>query len=92
MNPINIILGLTPLEIQSEGDKYLYSILRIAALKQITRNWLDVNPPSVNNWKKTIEEIKEMERITYKMRNREDQFNMNWRKWVWDMHEQEGDA
>ena len=82
LHPINILLGIIPFEIQREGDKYLFTILRIAALKQITRKWLDANPPSSNDWEKTIEEIKEMERITYKMNNREDEFMRNWSKWT----------
>ena len=73
LHPINILLGIIPLEIHREGDKYLYTILRIAALKQITRKWLDAKPPSSNNWKTT--EI-------YKMRNHEDEFKRNWSKWV----------
>ena len=82
LHPINILLGIIPFEIHKEGDKYLFTILRIAALKQITRKWLDANSPSINDWEKTIEEIKEMERITYKMRNREDELKRNWCKRV----------
>ena len=88
LHPINILLGIIPLEIHREGDKYLYTILRIAALKQITRKWLDAKPPTINNWKITVEDIKEMERITYKMRNREDEFKRNWSKWASQINEE----
>lgn len=33
LHPINILLGTMPFEIQKEGDKYLFTILRIATLK-----------------------------------------------------------
>lgn len=82
LHPLNIILGIIPAEIESRGDKYLYTIIRIAALKQITWNWMNVKAPSINVWKLTVEDIKEMERITYKLRNREDEFMRFWSKWV----------
>uniref|UniRef100_A0A8C5BXC6 Reverse transcriptase domain-containing protein n=1 Tax=Gadus morhua TaxID=8049 RepID=A0A8C5BXC6_GADMO len=69
--PKCFILGVTPDELISERDKYLFRILRIAAMKQITRNWLKPTPPSFKNWKSNINNILEMERITYITRNLE---------------------
>jgi len=40
LQPVNLVLGIIPSAIDKERDKYLYTILRIAALKQITQNWL----------------------------------------------------
>lgn len=55
--------------------------MRVAALKQITRNWMNVKSPSMNAWKLTLEDIKEMERITYELRNEEDEFIRYWIIW-----------
>lgn len=77
----SIILGISPTEVTSEIDRYLYRILRIAALKQITRNWLKPTPPSFNNWKSTVNNIQEMERITYRIRNQEPEYQRRWNRW-----------
>lgn len=45
-----MVLNIIPLEIKREGDKYLYTLIHIAALKQITQHWLHVKPPSINTW------------------------------------------
>ncbi len=49
LQPSNIVLDTIPLETEREGDKCLYTITGIAALKQITRNWLDIKSPSIGN-------------------------------------------
>lgn len=84
LNPINIILGKSPPELTQEIDKYLYRILRTAALKQITRNWLKPLTPPHQKWKETVQEIMEMERITFRIRNKESEFNKRWNKWIND--------
>ena len=80
--PKCFILGVTPDELISERDKYLFRILRIAAMKQITRNWLKPTPPSFKNWKSNINNILEMERITYITRNLEIEFLKRCNKWL----------
>ena len=54
LNPIYIILGKSPPELMQEIDQYLYRVLRIAALKQVTRIWLKPSSPSAQKWKVII--------------------------------------
>ena len=51
-------------------------------MKQITRNWLKPTPPSFKNWKSNINNILEMERITYITRNLEIEFLKRCNKWL----------
>ncbi len=74
LEPKHLILGVTPTELTTEKDRYMYKILEITALKQITRNWLKPTPPSFNKWKSTVNGIIEMERTTYKVRNQEQEY------------------
>lgn len=81
-NPIYIIIGKSPPELIQERDQYLQGVLRIAAMKHIMRNWLKTVSPSVQRWRLTIKGISEMESITYRVRNKETEYNRLWFKWV----------
>lgn len=59
LQPPKIFPGITSAEIKVEGDKYVFSIICIAALKQ-NYTELDVKSPSIKVWELTAEEIKEM--------------------------------
>ena len=75
-------LGISPPELTLEIDRYLYRILRIAAMKQITRNWLKPTPPLFNNWKANVNSMLEMERITFRITNQEQEHLKRWHKWI----------
>lgn len=47
-----------------------YRILRSAAMTQIVQRW------------RTIQEISDTERITYRVRNEEPEYKRRWVKWV----------
>ena len=78
LQPPSIVLGIIP------SDQTNICIQQYAKThsKQITQNWTDIKSPAINAWKRTAEEIREMERITYRLRNREEEFIRNWSKWV----------
>ena len=60
LNPEHMFLGRTPHTLVLQNDKYLFRILRITALKQMTRNWLKPLAPQISNWEETINEIYSM--------------------------------
>ena len=78
-----IILGQSPPELIQEIFT-VYRILRTAALKQETRNWLKPSSPPYQECKETVQEIVEIERIMFQFRNKEIEFNrrLNKRKIV----------
>ena len=61
MQPENILLNICPPDLISEADRYLFRILRITALKQITRNWKQQYGPKIENWLSTVKEVHTME-------------------------------
>lgn len=73
----NVLLGILPRKMKKE-EQYLYWILRITALKQITRNWKTTKLSNIKSWFETIEKIQLMERLTYKLNNREAEFQNKW--------------
>lgn len=75
-----VLLGKTVDEIQNENDKYLLRILHIAALKQITRNWLQRTCPSIVKWKETVQQIYQMKELTHKIRGNLKLFENRWSK------------
>lgn len=63
-------------------DQYLVKILLIAAKKAITKNWLKTEPPNHKQWLALVEEILEMEKLTYKLKMKEESFATDWEKWL----------
>lgn len=63
-------------------DKYLYTILTVAAKKAITRCWLLPEPPATSEWINIVNEIYVMESITFSIRLRRNTFVKLWSKWV----------
>ena len=58
------LCNLTRENVQYE-DEYLVKILLAAAKKAITRKWYREDPPTWRNCLDTVEEIINMERLTY---------------------------
>lgn len=66
-------------------DRYLIKILLVTCKKTITRRWYKTEPPAVNEWLEIIREVHNMERMTYRLRMKENVFVTKWEKWSrWD--------
>ena len=74
LGPEHIILRMTPSQISLTPNRHMYRILRIVAIKQITKNWLKPDVTQITKWKAAIKEMYNMKRITYRIRNRCDVF------------------
>lgn len=61
--------------------KYLFRIMISAAKKGITRRWLHTDPPMVEEWLDTINDIYQMEKITHLVKLQMDKFSRSWSKW-----------
>ena len=58
------ILGIkTNLKINAR-DRYIFKMLSLTALKQVTRLWKQAKSPDLQAWYKTIEQTLEMEKLT----------------------------
>ena len=64
------------------GDQYLVKILLVAGKKAITRNWLKTDIPDYDQWRTILDNIHDMEHLTFKLRLREDLFQKRWEKWL----------
>lgn len=73
----NAILGIRPRGLEKE-HLHLFWVFRITALKQITRNWKKVEPPTTDMWLESIEEMRSMEKITYRINNKENVYDKKW--------------
>jgi len=65
-----------------DKDKYLLKILLASCRKAITRKWLQVDPPTKDQWLGIVNEIYSMERLTFTLRLKFDKCNMLWEKWT----------
>ena len=65
----------------TKEDQCLVKIILAASKKTITKNWLKIDRPSTKQWLSIVEEIKEMEKLTYKLKIKEELFVRNWVKW-----------
>lgn len=62
--------------------KYLFRILIIACKKTVTRHWLLPDPSTLEKWIECVNEIYQMERLTFSLRLQMDRFVVLWSKWV----------
>ena len=76
LGPEYKIPGKTPSQISLTPERYMYRILRTAAIKQVSKNWLKPDVLQITKWKETMKEIYNMERITYRISNCCDVFEL----------------
>src|SRR4029434_5463746 len=69
-------------ECVARDDLYLVKILLTASRKTITKNGLKADMPQCKQWLSIIEEIQGMEKLTYKLKLKEELFARNWGKWI----------
>ena len=65
-----------------EKDRYLTKVLLVTSKKAITRNWYRAEPPTTNQWIEIIKEVYIMERMTHRLRMKENIFLIKWEKWM----------
>lgn len=73
----HFMLGIPPKGLNKENN-YIFWVLRITALKQITRNWKETEPPSLKKWFELIECLYENEKITHKINGKMKLFMIKW--------------
>lgn len=72
----NIMLGILP-DISIEHIHFFW-VLRITALKQITRHWKIPDAPNVKKWVASVHDMYEMEKVTYSIIKKEKVFEKRW--------------
>lgn len=80
--PFLAILGAVQTQTMSKKRIYLLHILLAAAKKSITLSWLKVDPPRYDTWLDIVRGIYTMEKITFKLRLQEEQFQARWSPWL----------
>ena len=73
-----LYLGNMTQDMIQKQDEYLIKVLLSPSKKAITRLWYKAEPPTVEQWVSTVEEIFVMEKITHKLRLQETQFLEKW--------------
>lgn len=73
----HFMLGIPPKSL-NKNNNYIFWVLRITALKQITRNWKEMESPSLKKWFELIECLYENEKITHKMNGKIKLFKTKW--------------
>ena len=63
-------------------DKYLLKILLAASKKAATQKWLQIEPPKKTNWTNIVNDVQNMERITFSLNQWADKFLQYWEKWI----------
>lgn len=72
-----IILGIQPRTLRQQHLSFFF-ILRTSAIKQITKKLKKFEIPTVKKWLQTVEEMYEMEKVTYKITKKEKLFEKRW--------------
>lgn len=69
-------------DLEQRSDKKLLQALLAASKKNITKKWLTSAPPSLHGWIDIILEIFKMEKLTYIINIRKNEFYCIWNKWI----------
>ena len=77
-----LYLGIVRDDVIDKKDWYLCKILFIACKKAITRNWYKPVPPSLQQLRDIIKEIFTMEKMTFSLRTKGENFLRKWEKWT----------
>lgn len=75
-------MGNVGFETWNVDDKKLLAILLTASKKSVTRKWLKVIPPTIDEWIEIIYEIYVMERISFSLKVEKEHFYKIWSKWT----------
>ena len=63
-------------------DIKLLAILLAASKKCVTRKWLRVDPPTINEWIEIVYEIYVMEKISLSLKVEKNMFYKTWTNWT----------
>ena len=77
-----LFLGNILFETWNIKDKKLLAILLAASKKCVTRKWLKVDPPTIDEWIEIVYEIYVMEKISFSLKVEKDIFYKTWTKWT----------
>ena len=64
------------------SEEYLFGILISACRKVFTRHWLLPEAPTIKEWIDIVNDIYNMEHITFALRLQKEKFIKFWLKWV----------
>lgn len=78
---LTLSLGDVPEGI-TRNTKYLLKIMIAASKKAIAHKWLQIDPPTIDDWLEIMKELHEMERLTFLMRLKYDLYIVRWAKWT----------
>lgn len=75
-----IYLGNIPDGLDKQ-ERYLLQILLASSKKAITRKWLSTECPTILDWIEIVQEIHNMETLTFSLRHDTEKGNRYWRNW-----------
>ena len=78
----SLYLGGILMENLSRKNKKLLSVLLAASKKGVTRKWLSVESPTIDEWIDIVHEIYVMEKLSFSRRVQKEKFYQMWTKWT----------
>lgn len=74
LTPSQFLFDLAPEGMYTRDQRHLLHILLMTARKMITIKWMNLQPPTVAQWKQKLREVYGMEALTAKLQLRSDVF------------------